>query len=188
MSISRLNIHNQKGLSLVEILVTTLVLGIGLLGVAVLQVSSISGNQEGFFTSQATSIAEDLASRIRSAQFITVQPDEDARLDYEAYIALYVTKEALLCNIDKNCQAEVCSVEEMALFDKAQICNIADNTLPGGKVRIKGATDGNRLTIVVDWDSASARGDIGNLENINVHCEGITSSDSRNCVILEVLP
>ena len=57
-----------NGVSLMEVLVTTLVLGIGLLGVAALQITSLNSNQEGYFRSQATEIAESLASKMRTAR------------------------------------------------------------------------------------------------------------------------
>lgn len=188
----------QSGVSLIEILITTLVLAVGLLGVAALQVSSISSNQEGFYTSQATSIAEDLVSRIRSAKVVTMIADEDQRILYSTYVAHYgdaavnpvaydcAAAPAVMCRNNAGAEAESCTFQNLADFDKWDICTIADNTLPRGKVRV--ASIGNRLSIVVDWDSEQERRDIGKAKNINENCQTVTNDEERNCIIMEILP
>lgn len=57
---------HQHGFTLVEVLVSSLVLGIGLVGVAGLQALSLQNNQSAFMRSQATAMAYDLADRMRS--------------------------------------------------------------------------------------------------------------------------
>jgi len=181
----------QMGVSLIEILVTVLILGIGLLGVAALQVSSLSSNQEGFFTSQATSIAEDIASRMRATKVITMIPN--APIDHASLIANYRNDAAIACNaVPKVCresagQTASCTLPEISTYDKYEICTIAQETLPGGQVRIVGSV-GSRLTIVVDWDSATARTDIGNRANVNSNCLALTGSAERNCILMEIVP
>lgn len=188
----------QSGVSLIEILVTTLILGIGLLGVASLQVASISSNQEGFFSSQATSIAEELSSRIRASKVAEMVPG--STLDHNTYIANYVDAAAYTCAADPalNCRANLgavpnvaCSdgvndLADMTTFDKWDMCKIAENTLPGGKVRVLGS--GWRLSIVVEWDAAKARSDLGQKTNVNASCNAIIGDAEKNCVILEILP
>ena len=185
-------IQKQKGVSLIEILVTTLVLGIGLLGVASLQMASVSGNQEGFFTTQATSIAEDLASRIRAAKMVTLVPN--STVDHAAFVAQYVDAGELVCNAppanmcrnDGATPSVDCSFEDIALFDRWEICSIASATLPQGKVRM--ARLGNRVTLLVDWNSISEKTNLGTKQIINSDCQLLTLSDDRNCVILEIVP
>jgi len=184
--------------SLIEILVTTLVLGVGLLGVASLQVASVSSNQEGFFTSQATSIAEELASRIRSSKMAEMMPS--STLDHDTYIANYsqvgaytcVGSPALNCRAnglnapDADCSDGTDDLIDLSTFDKWDMCKIAENTLPDGKVRV--LTSGWRLSVVVEWDPVRAREDLGQLDNLNANCAAITGSTDKNCIILEILP
>ena len=183
--------HRQNGVSLIEILVTVLILGIGLLGVAALQVSSTSGNMEGFFQSQATSIAEDAASRIRSSKIVTALPGSTT--NHAAYIANYVTAGALscvkpadFCRRDGGTAADDCTLAQLAAFDKWELCDIADNTLPEGKVFILGST--SRVTVAVEWASAKARADMGQIDNLNTNCNAITGNADRNCVLVELVP
>lgn len=56
----------QKGFTLLEVMIAVLVLAIGLLGLAGLQASSLRVNQSASMRSQATSLAYDMADRIRT--------------------------------------------------------------------------------------------------------------------------
>ncbi|MDQ7049222.1 MAG: type IV pilus modification protein PilV [Enterobacterales bacterium] len=190
--------NRQAGVSLIEILVTTLILGIGLLGVASLQVASVSSNQEGFFRSQATSIAEELSSRIRSSKVAEMVPG--STLDHPTYIANYIDAAGYACaaapvnycrsNLGQTpsatCSDGVNDVADIATFDRWDICKIAADTLPAGKVRVLGS--GWRLSIVVEWDSAKARTDLGQKNNVNGNCNAIVADPQKNCIILEILP
>lgn len=61
-----MNRHHVKGFTLVEALVALLVLSIGLLGVAALQLTALQNNNNALFRSQATYLAYDIADRIRA--------------------------------------------------------------------------------------------------------------------------
>ncbi|WP_045223697.1 type IV pilus modification protein PilV [Methyloterricola oryzae] len=54
------------GFTLLEVLVSVLVLAIGLLGMAALQMTGLSNNYSAYLRSQATQIAYDLADRMRA--------------------------------------------------------------------------------------------------------------------------
>jgi len=56
----------QSGFTLIEVLVAVIVLSIGLVGVAGLQVVSLQNNQGAFMRSQASALAYDLADRMRA--------------------------------------------------------------------------------------------------------------------------
>ena len=56
----------QSGFTLIEVLVSVLVLSIGLVGVAALQGVSLKNTQSAFMRSQATALAYDVADRMRA--------------------------------------------------------------------------------------------------------------------------
>ena len=56
----------QRGMTLIEILVAIVVLSIGLLGLAGLQLKGLQVNQGSTYRSQAAMLAEDMADRIRA--------------------------------------------------------------------------------------------------------------------------
>ena len=56
----------ERGFTLVEAMVALLVLSIGLLGVAAMQLSSLQANNGAFQRTQATFLAQDIADRMRA--------------------------------------------------------------------------------------------------------------------------
>src|SRR5688572_6751695 len=59
-------LSRQKGVGLLEVLITLVVLTIGLLGLAGLQTVSLQLNQSALVRSQASSLAYDITERIRA--------------------------------------------------------------------------------------------------------------------------
>jgi len=58
--------RQQAGVSLIEVLVSTLILAIGLVGVAGMQALALHNNQEAQMRSNASALAYDLADRMRN--------------------------------------------------------------------------------------------------------------------------
>lgn len=56
---------NQKGFSLIEVLIALLVTSVGLLGLAALQAKSLQYNHGAYLRSQANILAYDIADRMR---------------------------------------------------------------------------------------------------------------------------
>jgi len=56
----------QSGFTLIEVLVSALILSLGLVGVAGLQAMSLKNNQSAYLRSQASALAYDLADRMRT--------------------------------------------------------------------------------------------------------------------------
>jgi len=61
-----MSIIENKGFSLIEVMVAVFVLAIGLLGIAGLQLSGIKNNQTAYVRTQATELAHSLAERMRA--------------------------------------------------------------------------------------------------------------------------
>ena len=58
--------NKQTGLTLVEILISLIVLSVGLLGIAGMQATGLRNNHAAYSKMQATNLAMDMADRIRS--------------------------------------------------------------------------------------------------------------------------
>lgn len=56
----------SAGFTLIEILISVVVLAIGLLGMAALQMNGLRNNQSAYFRAQATQLAYDMADRMRT--------------------------------------------------------------------------------------------------------------------------
>ena len=65
------------GFTLIESLVALLVLSIGLLGVAAMQLSSLQSNNGAFQRTQATFLAQDIADRMRANRRAALDGDYD---------------------------------------------------------------------------------------------------------------
>ncbi len=57
---------NQCGATLIEVLVAMLVLSVGLLGLAGMQMTALQSNQSAYYRSQATVLAYDVIDRMRA--------------------------------------------------------------------------------------------------------------------------
>lgn len=83
----------QGGTSLLEVLIAVVILSIGLLGLAGLQVASLRVNQGAMQRSQATILAYDMLDRMRSdvafvQNFRSVTPDPDVADDFDALMTV----------------------------------------------------------------------------------------------------
>ncbi len=61
-----ITIKNSKGFSIVEVMVAVLVLAIGILGIAGLQLTGVKNNHSAYLRSQATLFAYDMIDRARA--------------------------------------------------------------------------------------------------------------------------
>lgn len=176
-----------KGISLIEVLVTTLILGIGLLGIAALQVTSINTNQSGYFRSQATAISNDLSARIRASKSAFYGGSTVNQI-INAYTGTPYTCDAAV----KSCLTNSCNEAEVVEFDKWEVCDMATNLLPDGEVYVVGAS-GIRMKVAIAWTPVESREDLGLTDNentINTLCAdvNIPADSGKDCVILEVVP
>ncbi len=69
--------NKQGGSSLIEVLITVLVLSVGLLGMATLQFDALKLNHDSFLRSQAVNLAYDMTDRIRSNRSAARDGDYD---------------------------------------------------------------------------------------------------------------
>lgn len=174
-----------KGISLIEVLVTALILGVGLLGVAALQVTSINSSQEGYFRSQATEIGENLASKLRAAKLATY---DDNNTQIGTVINAYVGAPYACPAPVTSCVTQSCSPNELAQFDRWEVCNEAATELPDGEVYVANVA-GTHVRIAVAWTPTAARADTGQIGGIvNAQCASLNIPAGRDCVILEVVP
>lgn len=145
--LGQLSPKKQKGFTLIEILVAVVILSIGLLGVASLQVQGLRNNQSAYLRSQASLLAYDMADRMRtnSGQAILGAYDDFDSLGTVPSDPNCISS-ALGCN-DAN-------LADNDLFEWAQRLNgTAESNilLPDaqGKI-IRG--DGNQFTIEIIWN------------------------------------
>jgi type IV pilus assembly protein PilV len=129
--LARVNqITHQKGVGLIEILVSLLIVSVGLLGVASLQFIGSFNNTQSVSRTQAELVARQLSEQFRSAAIPATSGDgwqlDDAYLDSDNY-----NFATLSCNSEStpyvcyclslpedipDCRGSSCSVDEMASY------------------------------------------------------------------------
>ena len=130
----------QRGTTLIEILVTLILISVGLLGIAALQLTSLRGNQEAYVRSQASALAGDILDRMRGNQN-GVQTGE--------YRALGATTPAFN---DVGTPATPGGTDMVAW--QAAIDELLPGADPAGSVGV--SANGRVVTVVIQWDE---RGD-----------------------------
>lgn len=133
----------ERGATLIEVLVTIVVLAIGLLGMAGLQITSIQSNHSAYYRSQATILAYDISDRMRANRTVALTGSYD--VDFPA---------------SSNTHS---GSGNQAARDKAEWLNALADTLPSGTGKIE--RENNLIVIHVRWDDA--RGQIKDTANGN---------------------
>ncbi|MGF2736551.1 type IV pilus modification protein PilV [Marinobacter sp. DUT-1] len=146
---------NQRGFTLIEILVTVFILAIGLLGLAGLILEGMRNNQGAYLRTQASILAYDMADRMRA--------NKERASDYADFSTDGATTTLPGCaSEDTGCtpagQAQVDLVEWTR-----QIQGVGSDMalLPGGVGTIQHDAATSRYTITVTWDEITREGDAG---------------------------
>lgn len=126
-----MNTKRQVGSTLVEVLITVLVLSVGLLGMATMQFDGIKRNMDSSFRSQAVNLAYDMSDRIRVNRTGALSAGNGYVIALGAAAPAGATKAA----------------QDI----QAWLANLA-NELPSGDGSITRA--GNEYTVTVCWDES----------------------------------
>lgn len=163
-------VREQRGVGMVEVLVALLVMSIGVLGYAGLQLRALSSSEEAFVRSQAMAIAQDAVERIAANR---------------SGVATYSNGANWPGAVQQNrpanwmeCIDNLCGSAQMAQWDIDQLSWMAGDLLPGGRLDALGCQGSVALCVRVAWN-----------EDAPADCEnaaGVVSN--RDCVVLEVVP
>lgn len=86
MNAGGMAIRNQKGVSLIEVLVAVLVLGVGLLGLAGLQANALRNTQSAYLSTEAAILAYDFLDQARALGTV---PSAGMISDWEDRLTLF---------------------------------------------------------------------------------------------------
>ena len=129
------NRYGGRGFSLLEVLVTLVVLAVGLLGVASLQLNSLRYASMSAGRNQAAMFAEDMAERIRA----------NPTANYSASATAV------------NCYTTACNAAQRAAFDLAEVRQQLKTPNMGGlqSGQLTVATASGGYLVTVNWDERS---------------------------------
>lgn len=193
------DISRQRGASLLEVLITMLVVAIGLLGVAGLQLASTRYQQTSTVRTQALLQADVIVEKMRVnnanltfANLVTAQANpETAYLAEDDYAAAGGLPDDPGCGLDGQPN---CSAAESAQRDLREWRQSLARELPGGRGSIfpvanaGGTTEPNARLVVVMWrEKAEAVTDENTAEVSDASCPGTLVPGIR-CLNLWVTP
>ncbi len=133
----------QQGFSLLEVLIAVVILSVGLLGLAGMQVTSLKYVTSSLQRTQATSLAYDMLDRIRA------NPDA-TNIEYTTALgtpaSTYVS----------DCLSATCTTTEMATFDLFEWKTAIEALLPGGTGSVDfpappAGSTARAVTITLEW-------------------------------------
>ncbi|MES9850932.1 MAG: type IV pilus modification protein PilV [Candidatus Thiodiazotropha sp. L084R] len=129
-----------KGMTMIEVLVAAVIIGVGLLGVASLQVTALQGASNAEYRSRATDLIASLADRMRAnLDGVDINSYSDATANTAADCA---NPPATICAMTPNATntsgVTQCDPAEMAAFDlwEVRCSNGVQNSLPRGLMSI----------------------------------------------------
>ena len=120
------NFSSQKGLTLVEILVSVLVMGIGALGVASMQITGLKYSAGAQTRTQASLLASDMLDRIRANRLTAIST------------VLYNTQgfQSSVSTPSVNCYQSDCNGAALVAYDKWAWLNQVRTLLPNSQAQI----------------------------------------------------
>lgn len=130
-------ISRQKGSSLVEVLVSLAVLGLGIGGVVATQTMGLRSNQSAYFRTQADILLGDIGERMRNNA--TVARAGSYAIDWSSELAAAT-----------HCGQSLCNAKQMRQYDLSEWIAGVGLSLPKGEGRITTLSSGAYL-IEIRW-------------------------------------
>ena len=139
--------RREDGFSMIEVLVTLLIISLALLGTAGLQAYSMRLNQGGQFRSLAVFLAADLAERMEANRSGAVAG---------SYVLASTTGAAFLAgarSASTACVGAACTDADLAAYDLSQWQSAVAATLPQSSWSVAQAVSGSQstYTITLNW-------------------------------------
>ncbi|MGQ8365096.1 type IV pilus modification protein PilV [Glaciecola sp. 1036] len=200
-------VQHQKGITMIEVLVTLFVLSIGLLGVVSMQFIGSFSNKNAMSRTQAVMVTQQMAERLRAS--VSASDVTDGFIvDNAYYNANNYNFNNLSCGSSAsdyncfclsipadvpNCLTGECSASDFAVFDAYQMSCATVASNPAATISVncsdKDDTDADSCTagsiqqIMVKWPAPSWQ----NQDRIANSACNSDGSDDYDCVVVEIL-
>lgn len=172
----------ERGFGLIEVLAAMMVLSIGVMSFAALQLRAVQTSGDSYYRTQAMAIAQDMAERVRSNASTVTMP---------VYLAA-TTWATAPTSAPTTCMTATCTDVQLASFDAQSVLYSAQTLLPQGQVSMIACPGSSMNCILVSWDglpatavSAPASGCIS--ATTGAYMPPPTNKAMTPCVMLEML-
>ena len=152
-----MNKLNQKGLSLIEVMIALAVFSFGLLALAALMASGLKYNTSALHRSYATSQAYDMADRMRANRLGLIEGYYNG-VSGSSEDSCDISDDLICCDWFNNNNSNInCSSEEMAQYDSWEWNRNNGRLLPEGTGTVSPKSiDSDIYTITVTWKTSTA--------------------------------
>lgn len=160
----------QRGVGMLEVLIALLVLAVGVLGFAGLQMTALNKSDEANHRAAAVLIAQEAIERFE------LNPSQRNTYLTNGWTAgtAGATPNGACINPE-----EACSSAQIATWDIAQLSWQAANLIPGGRIMAADCDFNNQLTcVIVSWDEQDPTECMDN--------DGLLVEEGSRCFVLEV--
>jgi type IV pilus assembly protein PilV len=172
------NRHRARGVTLIEVLVTMVIVAVGLLGLAGMQVRGLSIQKDAHGRALATQLALDIADRMRS--------NVGALADY-AFGATYPTG-AYTIPAAPNCVTATCTATQQAQYDmNAWFTRLRGGALPGGWANIVSVAGTSAWDVTLMWSETGFRQNAALRTSLGSTCPAGTPPEVE-CITMRVWP
>ena len=127
----------SRGDTMIEVLVTVIILAVGVLGVAAMQVTTLQNLNSSYSTSVAEIVAEDFSERMRANPVAALAND-------------YV--HSTLPTTTTDCVNNACTLTQLATYDKESWWATLTGVLPAATGQVARIAGTNTFVITVRWD------------------------------------
>lgn len=129
--------RRQRGDTMIEVLVTVIIIAIGVLGTAALQITTLKNLSSSHSASAAAIFAEDFSERMRANPTAAIA---------DAYVHNAAP------TVIPDCAANVCSMADLATYDMGTWWSQVTTVLPVGSGEVTKIAGTSTFVLTVRWD------------------------------------
>jgi type IV pilus assembly protein PilV len=170
----------QRGVTLIEVLVTMVIVAVGLLGLAGMQVRGLSIQKDAHGRAIATQLALDIADRMRSNTGAVTAGTFNFNTAYPT--GAYTAPTA------PDCESATCTATQQAQFDFIRwFARVRSGALPGGWARIAQVAGQPAWEVTLMWVETGFRTDATLRTALGSTCPAGTPAEVE-CLTVRVRP
>lgn len=157
----------QKGMSLIEILIAFLILALGMLGIAEMLLLSSKANNSSYIKQQAVQCVYNIFDKMRANYQAAINGNYNVNNINSSGSPTLPSRPGTMCN------QSACSSTQLAAYDTWYWLTYDVTRLPGGSGSVSTAaapgTSGNVIvTVTVQWDDSLAQNLVGASSTISL--------------------
>jgi type IV pilus assembly protein PilV len=130
-------VRRQRGDTMIEVLVTMVIIAVGVLGTAALQVTTLKNLSTSHSASIAAIVADDFSERMRANPIAALNDDYVHQIAPGDY---------------PDCVANVCTLDQLATYDMGVWWEEMSTVLPSAKGVVRRLPGTSTFSVTVHWD------------------------------------